>query len=111
MKRGALWARTMSLPPNRWLNLVTILMGIPRRDGRLLTLSISHLPRIPKTVVAIEQPNGTTIQGALEDHAHVQVGTFPTIGKAKTAARAFADQWLAGAALEKCKCGPIELPK
>lgn len=98
-------------PTNRWVKMGLFIYAAPRKDGRLLNVTVTANPRIlggHRVVIASEQAADADLNAALEDHAHLSLGNFPSVPAAKRAALDFVKRWRSGVELAKCACGPIE---
>lgn len=57
------------------------------------------------------ETSGGTVDELLDSHGHKNLGEHPTMEEAIAAADAYAEDWVAGAVIDACKCDEIQIVK
>jgi hypothetical protein len=82
---------------------------VSHSKGRVLLLMVFPWPDGFR-LAAVESAPHKNPEEVFEDHAHLDLGSYPSMDAVTKAARAFVNKWRRKKAQDKCGCGPIDLP-
>jgi hypothetical protein len=81
-------------PALAWRSSVQLFVAATREDGQRLVCDVLTVAASDQwAVMAIETPS-PTMAGALDDHRHKALGTYPALREAMDAAESFVHAWL-----------------